>query len=327
MQLLILSAQDVQNLMSFDLAYKADEEAYKAYSSNAAVQPPIINFGVEKHNGEFNIKTSYSGIGETMGVKIIGGFFDNAAKGLPAIMGIIALFDGTTGAPVAILDGTGVTYYRTAAASAYAAKLLARPESSTLAIIGTGTLAHMHVQAMMHFFNFKKINILGICPEDAEKMASELKEQYPDTVIIPCTTGEQACADADIINTATPSKDPILKMEWIRPGTHINAFGADAEGKQELDETIIASAKVVVDVLDECVKLGECQTAIRKGLITREDIYAEIGDIALGNKPGREYDNEITVFDSTGMALQDICTVTGIYEKAKELGIGTYVEM
>ena len=327
MELLFLSGKDVSDLMSFELAYKADEEAYKAYSSGKAIQPNIINFPVEDNKGEFNIKTAYSGVSNTMGVKIIGGSTDNAAKGLPSIMGVITLFDGKTGAPVSILDGSGVTYYRTAAAGAYAAKLLAKPDSQTMAVIGTGTLARMFVEAMVCFFDIKTINITGICLNDAEKMAADMSAKLPNVSFNAYESAKDSVVDADIICTATISREAIIKDGWVKKGAHINAFGADAEGKQELDEKLVASSKLVVDVLSECVKLGETQNAVKAGLITADDVYAEIGEIALGNKPGRTDPDEITIFDSTGMGLQDICTVAQIYNKAKETGVGTKVEL
>lgn len=327
MELLFLSGKDVESLMSFELAYKADEEAYKAFSSNQAIQPPITNFRVDKNNGEFNIKTAYSGIGDMMGSKIIGGFPDNAKLGLPAIMGIVALYDGKTGAPVAILDGSGVTYYRTASAGAYAAKLLAKPDSDKLAIIGTGTLSRMMTKAMLTFFPIKKCTVKGIVLSDAEKMCNEMKALYPEIEFIPCEGAKEAVEDADIICTTTISREPIVMKEWVKPGAHINAFGADAKGKQELDPELIATSKVVVDVLDECIALGECQHAINAGMIKACDIYAEIGEIALGRREGRTSADEITVFDSTGIGLQDICTCAEIYKAAKEQGVGTVLDL
>ena len=281
-----------------------------------------------QNNGELDIKSGYSGLNETVGVKILSGFWDNPKKyGLPVSLGLMTLFDGRTGQPLCVLDAGMITYYRTSAAGAYAASLLARKDSRCLAVIGTGGLARMHMVATTTFFPITDAYIYGIDQQQKQQYIADMRQRYPKITFHSCDTAEEAVTQADIIATATPANRAVVMDAWVKPGTHINAFGCDMEGKQELEPSIFTHAKVVVDNISECVRRGEAQHCIRQGLLRQEDIYAEIGEIALGRKVGRTSDEEITIFDSTGMSLQDIATASRIYQKAKAQNLGTIVEM
>lgn len=328
MELLFLSQADVEKVLNIELAFEADEEAYKAYSSGNSIQPPIVSMEFHSDNGEMDIKSGYSGLNKTVGVKILSGFWDNPKKyGLPISLGLMTLFDGRTGQPLCVLDAGMITYYRTSAAGAYAATLLARKDSTKLAVIGTGGLARMHLVATKQYFDIKDAYIYSNAPEQKAQYIADFQAKYPDIRFHDCATAKEAVEQADIVATATPANQAVVMDAWIKPGTHINAFGCDMTGKQELEPSIFTHAKVVVDNLTECVRRGETQHCIREGLLRQEEIYAEIGEIALGQKPGRTDDREITIFDSTGMSLQDISTASRIYEKALALGIGTKVTM
>lgn len=328
MELLFLSQADVEKVLTIELAFEADEEAYKAHSSGNSIQPPIVSMEFEADNGEMDIKSGYSGLNKTVGVKVLSGFWDNEKNyGLPISLGLMTLFDGRTGRPLCVLDAGTITYYRTAAAGAYAATLLARKDSAKLAVIGTGGLARMHLAATKRYFDIRDAYIYSNAPEQKAQYIRDFQEKYPDITFHNCETAREAVEQADIIATATPANKAVVLDAWVRPGTHINAFGCDMTGKQELEPTIFTHAKVVVDNVAECVRRGETQHCIREGLLRQEEIYAEIGEIALGRKPGRVNETEITIFDSTGMSLQDISTASRIYEKALALGIGTKVTM
>ena len=328
MDLLFLSQADVARVLTVELAFEANREAYMAYSSGNAIQPPIVSMEFRDDNGEMDIKSGYSGLNKTVGVKILSGFWDNPRNfDLPISMGLMTLFDGRSGRPLCVLEAGMITYYRSAAAGAYAATLLARKDAARLAVIGTGGLARMHLIATKQYFDIRDAYIYSNAPEQKAKYIADFQAQYPDIRFHDCTTAQEAVEQADIITTATPANKAIVMDAWIRSGTHINAFGCDMTGKQELEPSIFTHAKVVVDNLTECVRRGETQHCIREGLLKQEDIHAEIGEIALGQKPGRINDHEITIFDSTGMSLQDISTASRIYEKAMELGIGTKVSM
>lgn len=328
MELLFLSQADVEKVLTIELAFEADREAYMAYSGGDVLQPPIVSMNFHEANGEMDIKSGYSGLNKTVGVKILSGFWDNPKNyDLPISMGLMTLFDGRTGRPLCVLDAGMITYYRTSAAGAYAATLLARKDSTRLAVIGTGGLARMHMVATKQYFYIKDAYIYSNAPEQKAQYIADFQKKYPDICFHDCATAQEAVEQADIVATATPANRAVIMDAWVKPGTHINAFGCDMEGKQELDPTIFTRAKVVVDNLSECVRRGETQHCIRQGLLKREDIHAEIGEIALGQKPGRTDDQEITIFDSTGMSLQDISTASRIYEKALACGIGTKVSM
>jgi len=327
MEFLVLSQKDVEKLLTIELAYEADIEAYKAYSSKNAIQPPIVSIDIKKHNGELDIKSGYSGLNDIIGVKTLSGFWDNPKSyGLPVSLGTMSLYDGRTGAPLCVMDAGSLTYFRTSAAGAYAATLLARSNSTKLAVIGTGALARMHLIATKRYFDIKTAYIYGIVEEQKRQYIADMSKRFPDIELIDCDANT-AVSNADIVSTATPANKPVVMDAWVRPGTHINAFGCDMEGKQELEASIFARAKVVVDNMTECARRGETQHCIKQGLVKKEDIYAEIGELALGEKPGRTNPDEITIFDSTGMSLQDISTASRIYEQAKKLGIGTKVEI
>lgn len=328
MELLFLSEKDVERILTVEMAFEADEEAYKAYSSGNSMQPPIVSMDFEAENGELDIKSGYSGLSRTVGVKILSGFWDNPKKfDLPVSLGLMLLFDGRSGCPLCVMDAGMITYYRTSAAGAYAATLLARKDASRLAVIGTGGLARMHMVATEAYFPLTDVYVYSNDAGQKSAYVEEFSARYPQIHFHNCETAQEAAENADIIATATPANQPVVMDAWIKPGTHINAFGCDMTGKQELEATLFSRAKVVVDNLTECVRRGETQHCIREGLLKQEDIYAEIGEIALGKKAGRVTAEEITIFDSTGMSLQDISTASRIYAKALEIGIGTKLEM
>lgn len=323
MELLFLSEKDVEKLLTIEMAFEADAEAYKAHSSGSCIQPPIVSMEFEEANGELDIKSGYSGLNKTVGVKVLSGFWDNPAKHqLPISMGLMTLFDGCTGRPLCVLDAGLITYYRTSAAGAYAATLLARPDSTRLAVIGTGGLGRMHLMATLRYFAIRDVYVYSNDAVQKTEYIAEFSLKYPDVCFHDCQTAQEAVENADIIATATPAQKAVVMDAWVRPGTHINAFGCDMAGKQEIDPALFARSKAVADNLKECVKRGEAQHCADPA-----SIYAEIGEIALGRKAGRETPEEITLFDSTGMSLQDISTASRIYEKALALGVGTKVTM
>lgn len=324
---LILSRKEVEKLINFKDTIAAVAEAYKAFSSRKVIQPPIVSIDIKEHNGELDIKSGCDLRQNTIGVKMASGFWDNPKKGLPSMYGIITLFDAETSYPLCILDGGLITYYRTAAAGAYASTLLARKDSRNLCLIGSGGLARMQLLAHMEVFKLKSVKIFSADRDQCLALASEMQGKYQDTFFAVCSTAREAAKDADIIVTATSSREPILMDADIPEGCHINAFGCDMKGKQELDPEIFRRASVVLDCPEECFHRGETQHAYGAGIINENNFAAEIGEIALGLKNVRTCDKQITIFDSTGMSVQDISTSLGLYRKALELGVGTAVEL
>jgi alanine dehydrogenase len=212
------------------------------------------------------------------------------------------------------MDATEITAYRTAATAAIASRYLARRDSRTLGIIGAGQQAHTQIAAHVALFDLSIIKVYD-CSADA---AARLVDSLPDHPLRSCPLEE--AAESDIVCTLTPAVEPFLKREWVRPGTHINAVGADAQGKQELEPSILKDAIVVVDDMRQATAGGEINVPLRKGLIRVEDVYGTLGEIIAGKKPGRTDERSITVFDSTGLAIEDVAVARIIYRKAQLRG-------
>ena len=326
METLLLKKEEVRSLLKIEAVIASVEEGYKAYSTGKTIQPQIVSIELPEQNGEMDIKAGYSRNTGMISVKCASGFYDNQDKGtFPNSMSTVLLFNGDTGFPVCIMDGSLITGIRTGAAGAVSARLLARKDSKTAAVIGTGEQARMQILALKAVMDIKTVRIFGRSHEKMEAYQKEMSAQT-DCLIELCSTPEDAVKYADIIITATPSKSPIVKREWVRPGTHIIAVGADMEGKQELEASLFQNARIVVDHIDQCITRGETQNPLRFGLIEETDIDCEIGQILLGSKKGRIDDQEITIFDMTGMAVQDNITAAKIYERALAFGIGTYYD-
>lgn len=327
MNTLLLSRKDIEKIIDFKSAYGAARDAYKAFSSGKVIQPPIVSIEIPEHHGELDIKSGYSAQEDIIGIKTASGYPDNPRKyGLESLYGFICLYDAKTSYPLCVMDSSRLTYYRTSAAGAFAATCLARKDAKVMAIIGTGGLARMHVRATAAFFSLEKVFVYGNDAQQKEEFTADLQAEFPNITFISCSNAKDAVENADIVATATPSREAIIMADWIRPGTHINAFGCDMVGKQELDPELFRKAKVVVDSPDECIRRGETQHSIRQGILKPENIYAQIGEIALGLKVGRENDTEITIFDSVGLSIQDITIAAALYRKARQENIGTEIQ-
>lgn len=317
MSTLILGSREVAGLLDMREVITAVEQAFRDYASGEAQMPPKVYLQVAK--GDF--RAMPAALPNAAGVKWVNVHPDNQSRGLPTVMGIIICSDPHTAYPLAIMDATGITAYRTAATSAIASRCLARPESHTLGLIGAGRQARLHLRSHSLLFHLDKIRVHDIRPEAAQLFM----EEFPGHPVEACTA-EQA-AQSDIVCTLTPSKEPVLRAEWIKPGTHINAVGADAPGKHELAPEILQSARVVVDDLTQAYHAGEMNVPARKGLFGKDQIWAALGEILTGTKAGRIDPDEMTVFDSTGLAIEDLATAWLIYQKAKEESHYLWVEM
>lgn len=325
-EVLILSQDEVRSCLPMRDAIKAVKEAYMAFAEGRVKMTPVVHLGVEKYRGEVDIKSGCVEDFGLIGTKIASGFYDNPKIGLPSSMAVIILMDLKTSVPLAMMDGTYITAVRTGAAGAVAASVLARKDSKTVGVIGAGMQGRMQVLALNEIFLIEKVKVYSRTEGNREKYASEMSEKLGINVQA-VGDARKAVINADIVVTATPSKKAIVMDEWIHDGVHINAIGADAPGKQELDPRIMRRAKIVVDSLNQCRVIGEIQHALSQGLIEESDIHAEIGGILIGKKKGRETDDEITLFDSTGLAAQDIAAANIVYQLAKKRKMGKIVEL
>jgi ornithine cyclodeaminase/alanine dehydrogenase-like protein (mu-crystallin family) len=233
---------------------------------------------------------------------------------LPTIQGALILFDATNGQPLAIMDSAEVTKLRTAAASAVAARHLARGDSSTLAICGCGVQGRVHLDALKAVRPIRRVFAYDSDRRFAEAFASE--RGTADCAVMVSDSVAAACAEADIVATCTSATSPILHFGDLRPGTFVAAVGTDSEHKHEIAPDVLANSRVVADILDQCVQIGDLRHAIAAGAMTREDVHAELADVVTGRKRGRSDDAQIFVFDSTGTALEDVAAAALVYERA-----------
>ena len=326
-EIIILSQNEVKSCLPMGEAIRAVREAYIAFAKGRVKMPPVMHLDVSQYNGEVDIKSGYIEDLGLIGTKIASGFYENYKLGLPPGVAVIILMDLKTGIPVAIMDGTYVTAYRTGAAGAVAAKVLARKDSKIIGVVGAGTQARMQILALREVFSLKEIKVWDINTTGRDRYVEEMSEQLK-IPIEPVEDIKDAVIEADIIVTVTPSRKALVMKEWIQEGVHINAIGADGPGKQELDPFIVKRAdKIVVDSLSQCRIIGEIQHALADGLIIEDDVYAEIGQILIGEKKGRETNEEITLFDATGLAAQDIAAANIVFKQAKEKGIGRVMSL
>jgi len=326
-KVLILTKSEVESLLSMKETIEAVEEAFREKGMGKVQMPPKSYVFFKEFNGDFRVMPAYLESIGAAGVKIVNAHPDNPRKyGLPTVMAIIVLIDPKTGTPLAVMDGTTITNMRTGAAGAVAVKYLARKDSRIIAMVGAGVQARTQLLAISEIMKIEEVRVNDVRREKAEEYCREMEKKIDADFIVLDDT-ERAVRNADIVITTTPSRKPIVMNEWITEGVHINAIGADAPGKQELDPAILRRAKVVVDDIEQASHSGEINVPISQGLFKKSQIYAELGEIVTGRKPGRESKDEITVFDSTGLAVQDIATDWLVYRKALERGIGREMEI
>jgi alanine dehydrogenase len=310
MSTLVINHDAVKVLMTMPDVIDVVEDAFRMLGEGKANMPAKAYLLVEQ--GDF--RAMPAALPGCAGMKWVNAHPDNSSRDLPSVMAILVYNDPDTGYPLAILDATEVTAYRTGAASALASKYLARRDSRTLGIVGAGCQAHTQIAAHAELFDLAAINVFDIS-DDAVRVLIDALPGYP---VKSCSV-EEAVA-SDIVCSLTPSRAPVVKRDWILPGTHINAVGADGAGKQELEPDILSGAVVVVDDTRQAVAGGEINVPIKKGLFKSEQIYGTLAELVTGVKQGRTDDKAVTVFDSTGIAIEDIAVARLIYEKALKNG-------
>lgn len=327
MKTLLLKKEEVRRLITMREVIVMVEEAYKAFNSGQVRQPPYIGIDLPGHRGEIDFKLGYNEGNETISMKASSGGFRNNPEnhGVPNGMGTVLLFDGLSGALLCVMDGSLLTGLRTGACGAVSVKALARKNASRITCIGTGNQARMQIRALREVIQIEMIHAWSNQAGSMAKFKDDIEGECGIPVVL-AASKQQAVEQADILVTTTRGKGSLVEAGWVKPGTHVVAIGSDAPGKQEFEPEVFRGAKVVVDSIMQCVEKGETQHPIAEGIMTREHIHAEIGEILLGRKPGRESEEEITIFDSTGMAIQDNTTAARIYRNAVEHGVGTFFE-
>jgi alanine dehydrogenase len=329
MKTLILSEEAVKKLISLEEVTDAVESAFRMKGLGHAQMPPKQYLFMNKYNGDLRTMPAYLEENDVAAVKVVNSHPENRKRhGLPTVMATIILIDPRTGAPKAIMGGTWITALRTGAAGAIAAKYLANPNPKTIGIVGAGTQARTQLMGLQLVFEkIEEVRVWDRNEKTALKYAEEMKSNYNQAFIYSVKGIKEAVQGADIIVTATPSREPLVSAEWVDEGTHINCIGADAPGKQELDPAILVKSKIVVDNWSQSCHGGEINVPLTKGIIKKEDVWGDICEIVAGLKPGRTSPDEITVFTSTGLAIQDAATANVAYQKALKQKIGEQVDI
>jgi ornithine cyclodeaminase/alanine dehydrogenase len=327
METLLLKKEEVSKLINMRDVIGAVEEAYRAFNSDQVVQPGYIGIHLPSPRGEIDFKLGYYKAKEVISMKASsGGFPDNpTAYGVPSGMGTILLFDAMSCALMCVMDGSLLTGLRTGAAGAVSVKLLARKNAKTVASIGTGNQARMQIRAIDEIMDIEQIFAWDSNRDALFKYKTDIESEFGIHVVM-ANSKKEAVEQADILITTTRGTGSLVEAAWVKPGTHIVAIGTDQRGKQELEPEIFRNAKIVNDSIAQCIEKGETWHPLHQNIITEKDIHAEIGEILLGIKAGRENDEEVTIFDSTGMAVQDNTTSIRIYRNAIEGKVGTFFE-
>jgi len=313
---LLLGRRDLEQVLGMKLAIPAVEAAFAAHGRGETVMPPKLYLPLPRYAGDFRAMPAY--LAGSAGVKWVNMHPENPARhGLPSVMGVYVLSDPATAAPLAVMDGTLLTAYRTGAAGAVASKYLATKRPSTIGFVGCGVQARYLHYAHRELYGGFRALMADAVPEAAERFAQEVGGHS--------ATVDQA-ASCDIVCTMTPSRKPVVFRSYVGIGVHINAMGADAPGKQELDPKILEEAVVVLDDFAQATESGEVNVPIHEGRYAKERIHGTLGEIVAGRKKGRE-GMEITVFDSTGLAVQDLALARAAYDEARRRGLGVEMEL
>lgn len=325
--LLFLSRQDVRAELGLADCITAVEDVFRDHAlGQVPVAPGVL--GAHLNDGGFHVKTAGAGTDPCyFAAKINANFPLNPARHhLPTIQGLIALFDGVRGIPLAVMDSIEITVLRTAAASAIAAKHLATDAAATVTICGCGDQGKSHLRALALVRPIRRAFAVDPKPGAALAFSKELGAEL-NIEIEPTTSLADAIARSDMCVTATTSREPILFASMLHPGLFVAAVGADNPQKQELEPEAMRKCKVVTDLTQQAAVMGDLHHAMEAGVLTAQDVHAELGQILIGSRPGRVSDDEAFVFDSTGTALQDVAAAALVYERALRLGRGTILDL
>jgi len=333
----ILNELDIKKIINMNIAIDAVEKAYIQKNTNKGNVWPLVFYEYEHNIFDLDIRSGNLDDSNAYGLKLISYNENNPKLGLNKVNATSLICDSKTGQPIALLNAAPITSYRTGAAAGIGAKYLARKDSKNLLIVGAGNIATYSIVAtLITMQNIEKVIICN--PKDSNTLLNKLENIKLEVIRLlqECKTNlkaeivcsnnlEESVKESDIIITATPSEKAMIKSSWVKKGTHFSCMGACMEGKQEIDSTILKNARVYADDTKQCIKSGEIQTAFKNGVISNID--GEIGEVILNNKYGRTLDKDITVFDSTGLFIQDLATSVELLNEANKKNIGIEVEI
>ncbi len=326
MKVIIINQSEVAELMPMGECIGVMTRALVALARGEAILPLRQTLRLSDES-LLCLMPSYLKDIQAVGAKVISVFPGNRERGLDSHQGAVLLFEAKRGSLVAVVDATAITAIRTAAVSAVATQLLARPEVQDLAILGSGTQARAHLEAMLLVRKIRRARVWSLPTEDAFRFAKIASQRYR-LPIEACETAQEAVTDADLICTTTSAREPVLKGDWISPGAHINAVGSSVPSTRELDSPAVAKSRLFVDRRESAVnEAGDFLFPMREGVISEKHIRGEIGELLLGRLKGRTSPDEITLFKSLGLAIEDLAAAHYIYQKAREKQAGTLVEL
>lgn len=313
----ILTQSQVRDLLSMDQVVPAIEKAFRAHARGETLMPSKVFLDLESYDGDFQAMPAY--LAGSAGVKWVSLHPKNPERfGLPAVLAVYVLTDPTTAQTLAILDATWLTAVRTGAAAAVASKHLADPKPQSIGFVGCGVQARTMLEALRVVY--PEVEVLAA---DRSQTAAERLADAAGGRVVPI----HEAAGAAIVCTATPAREPVIRANWISPGAHINAMGADAPGKQELDSEVLERALIVVDDYEQAIDGGEVNVPLHERLLSVDDIHGTLGEVITGRCSGRSDENEITLFDSTGLAVQDVAVARLVYDEAEKQEVGNLVDL
>jgi ornithine cyclodeaminase/alanine dehydrogenase-like protein (mu-crystallin family) len=313
---LLLREADVRAALDLPSLIDAMAEAFDAYSAGRAELPAVIHLDVPEASGEVHVKAGHLHGAPRYAVKVSSGFY---GVDPPAVDGLVIVFDAASGAPVAfLLDRGYLTDARTGAAGGLAARHLARSAIGVVGVVGTGAQARWQLRALASVRSFELVRVWGRHPERVERCVADLRRDgLPAVSLEAAGTVEDAVRGADVVITCTASTEPLVRAEWLAPGTHVTAVGSDGPDKQELDADVAARADLfVVDSREQCARFGELHHAVDAGALASPDAAVELGDVVAGRRPGRTSDDELTVCDLTGVGVQDVAAAALVLDRA-----------
>ena len=330
MKLRLFSGSDIRRALAMRECIELMKTAFAQLSSGQANVPLRCQLPVPAHEGVIILMPAYLAQSGDLGAKIVSVFPNNPKHNLPSIHAIVIVIDSSTGMPMALMDGTYLTALRTGAAAGAATDLLARRDANVVGIFGAGKQGRTQLEALCHVRRIARVLVFDADRAQAGSYVDEMRTRgapIPNDIHV-AASSQEVVRQADIICTATTSTQPVFDGRMLRPGTHINAVGAYTPQMQEVDAETVRRAKVVVDSRQaSLVEAGDLIIPLRQGVIAEMHIHAEIGEVVLGHKPGRESDSEVTYFKSVGVAVQDIAAARRVLNRASELGLGTEVEL
>jgi ornithine cyclodeaminase len=329
-RMLFLDRREVESLLDLDRLIDALGPAMAELSAGRVSMPARIMSMVDRPRGLLAAMPVFLGSPRTLATKLVSLFPENEARGVPTHQAVILVFDPETGSPRALMDGTFITAARTAAGSALSARLLARDESAVLLILGTGVEARAHARAIPRVRPIRQIRVAGRNPQKAARLAAEITTAQGIEAVA-CDVAAQSFAGVDIICAATHTAEPVVRGAWLQPGTHVTSVGLNADGC-EVDAEAVMKSLVVVETRETALApnaggANDLKWPIRDGLMSVNHIHAEIGELISGSKPGRTATEQITLYKSVGVAVQDAVAAHLVLDAATNLGMGREVEI